>query len=94
VVEACCALWDCWQESAVFMDKEGGFFIDPEKVRYADYEGRYVRTRGPADDSRAIRRALGADVGRLVRAAAILLRAGPKRSSSQTAFTAGALNVG
>jgi alkanesulfonate monooxygenase SsuD/methylene tetrahydromethanopterin reductase-like flavin-dependent oxidoreductase (luciferase family) len=22
-------------------------FIDPEKVRYADYEGRYVRTRGP-----------------------------------------------
>jgi hypothetical protein len=38
--------------------------------------------------------ALGADVGRLVRAAAILLRAGPKRSSSQTAFTAGALNVG
>jgi hypothetical protein len=23
------------------MDKKSGFFIDPEKVRYADYEGRY-----------------------------------------------------
>jgi len=47
VVEACCALWDCWQEDALVMDKESGFFIDPEKVRYANYEGRYVRTRGP-----------------------------------------------
>src|SRR5579863_1514077 len=47
VVEACCALWDCWQEDALVMDKESGLFIDPEKVRYANYEGRYVRTRGP-----------------------------------------------
>ncbi|HKM68701.1 MAG TPA: NtaA/DmoA family FMN-dependent monooxygenase, partial [Stellaceae bacterium] len=47
VVEACCALWDCWQEDALVMDKESGFFIDPEKVRYANYDGRYVRTRGP-----------------------------------------------
>ena len=47
VVEACCALWDCWQDDALVMDKEGGLFIDPEKVRYADYEGRHVRTRGP-----------------------------------------------
>jgi len=47
VVEACCALWDCWQQDALVMDKESGFFIDPEKVRYANYDGRYVRTRGP-----------------------------------------------
>src|SRR5271163_4185435 len=47
VVEACCALWDCWQGDALVMDKASGLFIDPEKVRYADYEGRYVRTRGP-----------------------------------------------
>src|SRR6202022_391526 len=38
---------DCWQEDALVMDKETGFFADPEKVRYADYEGRHVRTRGP-----------------------------------------------
>jgi FMN-dependent oxidoreductase (nitrilotriacetate monooxygenase family) len=47
VVEACCALWDCWQQDALVMDKQSGLFIDPEKVRYADYAGRYVRTRGP-----------------------------------------------
>jgi FMN-dependent oxidoreductase (nitrilotriacetate monooxygenase family) len=47
VVEACCALWDCWREDAWVADKESGLFIDPEKVRYANYEGRYVRTRGP-----------------------------------------------
>jgi hypothetical protein len=29
------------------MDKESGLFIDPEKVRHANYEGRYVSTRGP-----------------------------------------------
>jgi FMN-dependent oxidoreductase (nitrilotriacetate monooxygenase family) len=47
VVEACCALWDCWDEDAWVADKGSGLFIDPEKVRYADYEGRYVRSRGP-----------------------------------------------
>jgi FMN-dependent oxidoreductase (nitrilotriacetate monooxygenase family) len=47
VVEACCALWDCWQDDALVMDKASGLFIDPAKVRYADYQGRHVRTRGP-----------------------------------------------
>jgi FMN-dependent oxidoreductase (nitrilotriacetate monooxygenase family) len=47
VVEACCALWDCWSEDAWVADKQSGLFIDPDKVRYADYEGRYVRSRGP-----------------------------------------------
>jgi FMN-dependent oxidoreductase (nitrilotriacetate monooxygenase family) len=47
VVEACCALWDCWQDDALVMDKASGLFIDPAKVRYADYKGRHVRTRGP-----------------------------------------------
>src|SRR5260370_15066088 len=29
------------------MDKEEGFCIDPGKVRYANYQGAYVSTRGP-----------------------------------------------
>jgi alkanesulfonate monooxygenase SsuD/methylene tetrahydromethanopterin reductase-like flavin-dependent oxidoreductase (luciferase family) len=29
------------------MDKEEGLFIDPGKVRYANYQGEYVSTRGP-----------------------------------------------
>ena len=47
VVEACCALWDCWEEGAMILDKEEGLFIDPGKVHYANYEGEHVRTRGP-----------------------------------------------
>lgn len=47
MVEACCALWDCWDEDALVMDKASGLFAHPEKVRRADYEGRYVRVRGP-----------------------------------------------
>ncbi len=47
VLEACCALWDCWDEDALVMDKASGLFIDPARVRYANYAGRTVRTRGP-----------------------------------------------
>lgn len=47
VLEACCALWDCWQEDALVMDRARGIFADPDKVKYADYVGKYVRTRGP-----------------------------------------------
>jgi FMN-dependent oxidoreductase (nitrilotriacetate monooxygenase family) len=47
VLEACCALWDCWQDDALVMDRATGQFADASKVRYADYAGKYVRTRGP-----------------------------------------------
>jgi len=47
VLEACTALWDCWDPDAFVMDQAAGIFIDPSKVRYANYEGRTVRTRGP-----------------------------------------------
>jgi FMN-dependent oxidoreductase (nitrilotriacetate monooxygenase family) len=47
VLEACCALWDCWDADAMVLDRERGVFADPDKIRYADYAGRWVRTRGP-----------------------------------------------
>jgi FMN-dependent oxidoreductase (nitrilotriacetate monooxygenase family) len=47
VVDACCALWECWDHDALVMDKERGLFIDPRKVRYANYRGEHVSTRGP-----------------------------------------------
>ncbi|WP_439594344.1 LLM class flavin-dependent oxidoreductase [Falsiroseomonas sp.] len=47
VLEACDALWNCWDADAFVMDREAGVFIDPSKVRYANYEGEWVRTRGP-----------------------------------------------
>lgn len=47
VLEACCALWDCWQDGALVMDREHGVFGDASKVRYANYAGRYIKSRGP-----------------------------------------------
>jgi FMN-dependent oxidoreductase (nitrilotriacetate monooxygenase family) len=47
VLEACCALWDCWDEDALVLDRDSGMFVDTAKVRYADYQGRMVSTRGP-----------------------------------------------
>ena len=47
VLQACSALWDCWQQGALIMDKASGRFADPEKVRYANFEGKFVRTKGP-----------------------------------------------
>ncbi|HWK47652.1 MAG TPA: NtaA/DmoA family FMN-dependent monooxygenase [Stellaceae bacterium] len=47
VLEACFALWDCWDKDALVLDRESGVFVDTSKVRYANYAGRYVSTRGP-----------------------------------------------
>ena len=47
VLEACFALWDCWDPDALVMDRESGVFADASKIRYADHVGPYVRTRGP-----------------------------------------------
>lgn len=47
VLEACFALWDGWEADAFVLDKAAGVLADPSKVHYANYEGRWVRTRGP-----------------------------------------------
>jgi FMN-dependent oxidoreductase (nitrilotriacetate monooxygenase family) len=47
VLEACDALWTGWDADALVLDKANGVFADPAKVRYADFRGRFVRSRGP-----------------------------------------------
>ena len=47
VLEACCALWECWEPDALVLDAAAGRFADPDRIRYADYAGKYVTTRGP-----------------------------------------------
>jgi FMN-dependent oxidoreductase (nitrilotriacetate monooxygenase family) len=47
VLAACNALWECWDEDALVMDRASGVFADASKIRYADYAGPYVSTRGP-----------------------------------------------
>ncbi len=47
VLEACLALWNSWDADAMVRDKQAGIMSDPTKVHYANYAGRWVRTRGP-----------------------------------------------
>jgi FMN-dependent oxidoreductase (nitrilotriacetate monooxygenase family) len=47
VLEACFALWNSWDPDALVRDKEAGIMSDPAKVHYANYEGRWIKTRGP-----------------------------------------------
>lgn len=47
VLEACFALWDGWEPDALVRDKAAGIMADPTKVKYANYEGRWIKTRGP-----------------------------------------------
>jgi FMN-dependent oxidoreductase (nitrilotriacetate monooxygenase family) len=47
VVEAVCRLWDSWDADALVLDKQRGMYADPDKVHYVNYQGRWIRTRGP-----------------------------------------------
>ncbi len=53
VLEACCALWDSWEEGALLCDKESGAFADPSKIHYVNYEGQWIKTRGPLTTPRS-----------------------------------------
>jgi FMN-dependent oxidoreductase (nitrilotriacetate monooxygenase family) len=47
VLEACFALWNSWDADAWVGDKAAGVLADPAKVHYANYQGRWIRSRGP-----------------------------------------------
>ena len=47
VLEACFALWNSWDADAFVLDKQAGILADPAKVHYANYKGRWVKSRGP-----------------------------------------------
>jgi FMN-dependent oxidoreductase (nitrilotriacetate monooxygenase family) len=46
-MQAVDALWRTWDQDALVLDEETGVFADHTKVRYANYEGRFYKTRGP-----------------------------------------------
>ncbi|WP_131195520.1 LLM class flavin-dependent oxidoreductase [Lichenihabitans psoromatis] len=41
------ALWDSWEDGAVLIDKQSGFFADPARVHRIDHAGPHFRVRGP-----------------------------------------------
>jgi FMN-dependent oxidoreductase (nitrilotriacetate monooxygenase family) len=47
VVEAVCRLWESWDADALVLDKARGVWADPARIHYANYRGKWIRTRGP-----------------------------------------------
>ncbi|WP_431284978.1 LLM class flavin-dependent oxidoreductase [Humitalea sp. 24SJ18S-53] len=45
-------LWDCWDDGAIVADRQTGQYIDPDKVRPLDHEGRFFRVKGPLNIGR------------------------------------------
>lgn len=46
-IRAADALWNTWDADAVVADEDSGVYVDPAKVRAADFAGDFFRTRGP-----------------------------------------------
>jgi FMN-dependent oxidoreductase (nitrilotriacetate monooxygenase family) len=46
-LEATTGLWDTWADDALVLDRVGGTFADPSKVRELNHVGEYFRVRGP-----------------------------------------------
>ncbi|SNB72239.1 dibenzothiophene-5,5-dioxide monooxygenase [Arboricoccus pini] len=53
VVEACMKLWHSWEDDAFIIDKDSGEFVDTSKVHRANYEGKWIKTRGPLTTPRS-----------------------------------------
>lgn len=45
-------LWDSWEDEALLIDKESGYFADPSKIHYLDHAGTHFNVRGPLNVAR------------------------------------------
>ena len=41
------ALWDSIEDEAILLNRETGFFADPQRIHRINHEGKYLKVRGP-----------------------------------------------
>ena len=46
-MEAIVGLWDSWDDDALVLDRESGYFADPDKVHTLDFKGDWFDVKGP-----------------------------------------------
>lgn len=46
-IEAVVGLWDTWEDDALILDRESGFFAEPSRVHELNHDGQYFKVRGP-----------------------------------------------
>ena len=52
-VEIVNALWDSWSDDAVVVDRDGGRWLDPTRVRPIDFSGEFFSVAGPLTGPRS-----------------------------------------
>ncbi|MCS3431018.1 LLM class flavin-dependent oxidoreductase [Klebsiella sp. BIGb0407] len=40
-------LWDSWEDDAILIDKQSGYFADSQRVHHLNHEGKFFKVRGP-----------------------------------------------
>ena len=45
-------LWDCWDDGAIIADRKTGEYVDPNKLRRLNHQGRFFSVRGPVNIER------------------------------------------
>ena len=53
VLQACQALWNSWDEDALILDRKNAIYADPDKVHYVNFEGKWIKSRGPLQTPRS-----------------------------------------
>ena len=51
-VDVVTGLWDSWADDAFTLDKAGGQFADPAKLRLLNHQGEFFRVKGPLNAAR------------------------------------------
>ena len=46
-VEVTKGLWDSWEDDTLLLNRETGRFLDAEKIRPINHEGKYYKVKGP-----------------------------------------------
>jgi FMN-dependent oxidoreductase (nitrilotriacetate monooxygenase family) len=46
-LEVTTGLWDTWEDDALVLDRESGYFADPDKVHELHHKGTWFSSRGP-----------------------------------------------
>lgn len=52
-MEVVAALWASWQEGALLLDRQGGYFAEPARVQPIDHSGTWFRSKGPLNVPRS-----------------------------------------
>lgn len=52
-VDVVFGLWDGWEHDTLVLDREGGLYLDPDKLHLLNHKGKHFQVRGPLNIARS-----------------------------------------